>query len=196
MDKLKFFLVFFLIWVFFIHERTVTYGEGVVAPAEPIQKKSTATPFLFKQHYTVTPLADFSIEARILAKERYRFDQSAELSPIDLVLGWGKMSDEAVLAEIDISQGNRWYYWQTDTFPVSRHEIETHSANMHLIPQNDEIEDKLLKLHVGEIVKISGYLVKIDGHDGMYWQSSLSRSDTGAHACEVVFVKEVEVKER
>jgi hypothetical protein len=191
MDRVKLFLALFALWALFIHERTVTHGDGVVAPAEPVQSRTDIAPFVWRG-YTVTPLKNFSIEARILSKERYRFDSGAAISPIDLVLGWGRMSDEKVLGEIDISQGGRWYRWQTDHFPIPRREIETHSANMHMIPADDTVRNTLLSLHVGEVVTLNGYLVEVNGKNGYYWKSSLTRNDTGAHACEVVFVNSIE----
>lgn len=146
----------------------------------------------FSHHdYTLTPLADFSIEARVLAKESYTFDRGAKLSPIDLALGWGPMSDSGVLSQIRISQSNRFYYWHVDQFPIPRQAIETHSANMHMIPADDAIEAQLKDVHVGQLVKIEGYLVQANAKDGFYWKSSLTRQDTGAGACELVFVKKL-----
>jgi hypothetical protein len=190
--KIKLFFAIFIIWVLFIKEDVVTHGEGIVAPEIPIQQKvENAQPFAFKD-YTITPLRNFNIEARVLSKEKYSFDKEAELSPLDLTLGWGRMSDESILKMIDITQSGRWYHWQTDRFPIPRREIETHSANMHMIPATKEIEKSLNKIRKGEVVIIEGYLVRVDAKDGYYWVSSLSRSDTGAHACEVVFVKSIE----
>jgi hypothetical protein len=190
--KIKLFFAIFIIWVLFIKEDVVTHGEGIVASEIPIQKKvENAQPFAFKD-YTITPLRNFNIEARVLSKEKYSFDKEAELSPLDLTLGWGRMSDESILKMIDITQSGRWYHWQTDRFPIPRREIETHSANMHMIPATKEIEKSLNKIRKGEVVMIEGYLVRVDAKDGYYWVSSLSRSDTGAHACEVVFVKSIE----
>ena len=57
--------------------------------------------------------------------------------PEDLALGWGRMSDSDVLAKIDITQSGRFYYWHVDDFPIPRREIETSSANMHMIPSDD-----------------------------------------------------------
>jgi hypothetical protein len=51
---------------------------------------------------TLTSLASFDIRARVLARERYRFDRAADLSPIDLALGWGRMSESAVLDQLKI----------------------------------------------------------------------------------------------
>lgn len=156
----------------------------------PKQNSTDLASFTYHD-YTITPLADFSIEARVLAKEAYTFDRGASLSPIDLVLGWGPMSDSGVLSQIRISQSNRFYYWHVDQFPIPREAIETHSANMHMIPADDVIEAQLKQVHVGQLVKIEGYLVQANAKDGFYWKSSLTRQDTGAGACELVFVKKL-----
>jgi len=185
--KLEIFIILFFIWVIFIKEDTIHYGKGVIAPNTPIQTTTDKKPFDFKG-YTITPLRYFKIEAKVLSKERYRFDSGSELSPMDLVLGWGHMSDKDVLKDIKISQNGRWYYWSTDHFPIPRREIETHSANMHMIPANKEIENMLYKIDKGALISLEGYLVSVDKPDGYYWKSSLTRDDTGAHACEVVFV--------
>jgi hypothetical protein len=127
--------------------------------------------------------------------ERYRFDRGADLSPVDLALGWGPMSDQAVLDRIDISQGGRFYYWHVkEIFPVPRREIEVHSANMHMIPATEEIERRLVHLRPGQVVALTGYLVDVRGPDGWRWHSSLTREDTGAGACELVWVDKLDAR--
>ena len=96
---------------------------------------------------------------------------------------------ESVLDQMDIWQSNRWYRWHVDRFPIPREEIETHSANMHLIPANDWIETLIDRARKGDIVELSGRLVRVDGDDGWHWISSLSRSDRGNHSCELVWVE-------
>src|SRR6185437_4176759 len=78
--------------------------------------------------------------------ERYRFDAGAALVPEDFALGWGRMSDSAVLQQIDITQSARFYYWSVRQFPIPRREIETHSANMHLIPADAGVRRALAHL--------------------------------------------------
>lgn len=109
--------------------------------------------------------------------------------PIDLALGWGQMSDEAVLDKIDISQSGRWYRWRVEEFPIPQKDIETQSANMHMIPANDLVEDMLNSSKQGQIIELSGYLIRAEADDGWNWQSSLTRNDIGAHTCEVVYVE-------
>jgi hypothetical protein len=166
------------------------HQTGELVSALPSQSSTTTSPFEFKG-YHITPLEAFEIDARVLSTERYLFDRGAELSPIDLVLGWGPMSDTAVLSQIQISQSQRFYYWHVDAFPIPRRDIEIHSANMHMIPETEAIKTQLSAIKVGQLIKIEGYLVQVNATDGYYWKSSLSREDTGAGACELVFVTKV-----
>ena len=59
---------------------------------------------------TLQPLAGFSVEARVLSRENYRLGREAELSPTDLALGWQRMREDPVLAQLKISQSSRWYH--------------------------------------------------------------------------------------
>jgi hypothetical protein len=142
--------------------------------------------------YTIHELAKFRIRARILSKTNYYMGREADLSPTDLALGWQKMSDLKVLEKISISQSGRWYYWRTPNFPIPRRDIETMSANMHLIPLNDKVEDQIDATQEGDIIEISGSLVKVTSNsDSWIWKSSLTRNDTGNGACEIILVKEL-----
>ena len=81
------------------------------------------------------------------------------LVPTDLALGWGRMSDSAVLAKIDITQSGRFYYWRVKEFPIPRREIETSSANMHMIPADNDVKRQLEQVREGQLVRIEGFLV-------------------------------------
>lgn len=143
------------------------------------------------EDYVITPLADVEITAKVLGKENYWMGRESDISPVDLALGWGKMSDPAVLDHITISQSSRWYYWKTPKFPIPRREIETQSANMHIIPANDYVRENLKAVEEGQHVKMRGNLVRVDANDGWFWKSSLTRNDTGNHACELVYVTDM-----
>lgn len=167
---------------------------GVAAPIAPEQidiESEDAEPWRHED-FLMTPLAHFKLTARVLGAERYRFDSSAELAPVDLALGWGPMSDSDVLKDIDISQSGRFYYWRTRTFPIEAGEIIRNSANMHMIPANKYVRKKLLSIGENEIVRLSGYLVEISRGDGFKWKSSTTREDSGAGACEVIWVESLE----
>lgn len=171
---------------------TVTQTGAIVAEP-PYQIPVESPPRLALDNYHVEPLAEFSIEARVLATERYRLGRESEISPVDFALGWGAMSDSAVLDRIAISQHGRFYFWHVDEFPIPREEIESHSANMHMIPANASVARRLKEIRPGQIVRLQGYLVAISADDGWKWRSSLSRTDTGNGACELVWVESVEI---
>ncbi len=159
----------------------------------PIQQQSSNQHGFTHNGYYITPLEEFAVEARVLATKDYMFGREADLSPVDLALGWGKMSDEAILKDIKISQSNRFYHWRVDQFPIPRKEIETQSANMHMIPATTQIEKTLKSVRPGQVVKFTGYLIEAKSKDGWRWKSSLTREDTGAGACELVYVKSLSV---
>ena len=172
--------------------RVVVRGNGVIAGQQPIQAASNQQVFTHKG-YIITPLETFSIEARVLAAKDYTFGREADLSPVDLALGWGSMSDEAILKDVKITQSNRFYYWRVDAFPLPRREIETQSANMHMVPATSQIEQTLKAVKPGKVVKLTGYLIEAKAEDGWRWKSSLTREDTGAGACEIIFVNSLSV---
>ena len=138
---------------------------------------------------SLQPLAGFSVDARVLSREDYGFGREADYSPTDLALGWGRMTDDAVLSKLDIGQSSRWYHyrWQGDP-PIPPREIIDSSANMHMIPSGKAVASALREVRPGQRVRIDGWLVQVDAKDGWHWRSSLTREDTGGGACEVVYV--------
>jgi hypothetical protein len=103
------------------------------------------------------------------------------------------MSDEDVLKDISISQSSRFYYWRVNNYPIPREEIQSHSANMHMIPVDAKVKKSLQNIREGNVVHIQGYLVEAKAAEGWRWKSSLTREDTGRGAFELVLVQSVEV---
>jgi hypothetical protein len=173
-------------------DRPVHQAPGVLAKAEPLQTLIDRAAPLEKNGFAIKPLARYEITARVLSKESYRWDAGAKLVPIDLTMGWGPMSDSAVLSKIEITQGNRWYNSyipNVSEFPITMDEINRHVANMHLIAADNTIAKQIRNVRPGKIVNMRGYLVEVSGKDGFTWRSSLSREDTGGGACELMWVE-------
>ena len=173
--------------------REISRPPGILAAEEPVQGAAADLPEVQKEGFRIRPLATFDMKARVILAKRYWFGQGSGLAPVDLALGWGVMSDSNVLRHFTFSQSDRFYYWSTKSFPVTRDVIESHTANMHMIPANDEIESVLKSVRAGNIVRLTGYLVEVYARDGWRWRSSLSRTDTGRGACEIIWVKSIEV---
>ena len=168
-----------------------TLKSGVLVDASPSQESTTLAAFDFEK-YELIPRANFYVQAQVLSAERYYFDKESRLSPVDLALGWGPMSDKAVLDQLDIWQEGRWYKWQANNLPISRKQIEINSGNMHMIPANDEIAQTLKEIRIGSVVVIEGLLVDVSNKTGWKWKTSTSRADVGQGACEIVYVTRIE----
>lgn len=176
-------------------ETTIEREAGVLCPDVPLQTKPTRTSPWLHDDFMVTALADYDIRARVLSRKDYSSGKESDLSPVDFALGWGPMSDEFVIDKLDISQGHRWYKWKVkDLMPIPQKDIERSSANVHIIPANDGVEDAIDDVYVGSIVHMTGYLVKVTQEGNWRWVSSTTRNDTGDGACEVFWVEAMTVE--
>jgi hypothetical protein len=181
---------------YFLYDRASQHRitrSGPVAEA-PLQS-STSAPGFQREGYAIEPVATYTVRARVLSVERYRMGREADLSPVDFALGWGPMSDGAVLDRLTISQGSRWYQYRwEDSPPVDSSIIARTSANTHLVPADDAIKKRLLEVRRGAVVTLSGYLINVRHADGWTWRSSLTRDDAGGGSCELMWVTEVKVE--
>ena len=169
--------------------------DGPIAPDEPQQTDVEAAPVTMLGRWRLTPQARYDITARILGREDYHFDLLSDLIPEDLALGWGPMSDSRVLRSFEITQGARFYSWRPkQELVIPRQVVIEHSANTHVIPADAAVRHQLKRLRVGQVVHLSGFLVNAVRDDGSFINTSLTRSDTGPGACEVVLVQQVEAR--
>jgi hypothetical protein len=175
--------------------RPITYPPGVLIADDPSQiMLPTDTPAFAQDAFKLKPLAVFSIDARVLHRKVYRYDSQAALVPVDLALGWGPMSDQKVLDQLRITQSMRFYWYEYPRqAPIPKEEIISHSTNVHIIPSTKAIASQCKSLRQGSLIHLSGELVEANGPAIGTWRSSLSRTDTGNGACELMWVKELRV---
>ena len=177
--------------------RPITHPPGILVADAPLQQPVDEAPApLRKGDVTIKPLAKFALTARVLGRADYRWDELARLVPIDLALGWGRMSDSNVLDKVDISQSGRFYAWRVARFPIPEREIIESSANMHLIAADEQVARAIKRTRVGDVGSFDGYLVEADWPNGAKTVSSMTRSDSGAGACEVVWVENFSIAPR
>ena len=171
------------------------HPPGQIAPDEPRQRNfANGTPFR-RGDFILTPRAEFSAEARVLAKENYYIDPGAKLIPVDFAMGWGPMSDTALIERLRISQSGRFYFWgYSGQSPAPHEEIIRSSANMHLIPADSAVKKALSATRVGDVVAIEGDLVDAKSDGGWFLKTSLTRDDSGAGACEIVYVRRASIR--
>lgn len=147
--------------VHYADQRLQNHGLAAVSqpPADsPVQEATSQAAFEFRG-YQVKPLATFAVRARVLSREDYYVGKEAELSPLDLALGWKRMADPAVYEALNITQGGRWYrYTWRDQPPIPLQEIIESSANMHMIAATPVVERALKKARAGAYIRITGRL--------------------------------------
>lgn len=171
-------------------------GDPVDWSGEPVQEETDREPFEIETGegtVTLEPRADFEVSAVVAGSERYRFDASSFLSPVDLALIWGELPEEPYKSQVTYGQMTRYYFWKTPTRELDLDYIQEHSSNMHMIPSSPNIRRALLSVDEGDAVRVRGLLVNASTETGFRWKSSVSRQDSGPGACELVWVEEVQV---
>ncbi len=164
--------------------------------AQPLQGDGEGLPNAFAlSQGAATPIAPFAVEGRVLGRKNYDSDRESRFAPTDIAFGWGRMRDPSVIDRLHITQSSRWYHYNwTGEPPLPVAEIVRSSANMHMIPANTRIADALSDVARNDIVRVDGFLVTVTDGKGWGWHSSTTREDSGAGACEVVYVCRVRIK--
>lgn len=179
----------------------ITHEQAALPNAlkEPAQAPPPGPPFTEtrgSKTYRINPRAAYDVAARIGATERYRSGVSGRLIPWDFVLAWGAVTKEPAWSRISITQTGRFYMWSTRDASLDLGYIATHTANTHLLPGSSRIASALARVRRGDVVRLEGDLVDIDGPDGFVWRTSLARTDTGAGACETLYVRALTIGTR
>jgi hypothetical protein len=137
-------------------------------------------------------MADYTLQGEVLSTERYRMGTEADYSPVDWAMAWGPVTDPAVLKQLRIMQGGRFYSWHVDTLPLPHKTMNDNMANVHIVPADDLVRKQALAISKGDRIRAKGKLVRIERPDGWRWVSSLAREDSGGGACELFWVESIE----
>jgi len=194
MKKIIFFIVCLIaVWAWIYFCGTKSYPPGVLVEKEPLQVIVREPTVIRVGNFTLESLATYEIEARVLHTKRYYSGPAASLAPYDVAVGWGAMSDQSVIDQFSLSQGNRFFFYEWFSHPpITPAKIICHSANMHLIPSSIGIRFTIAWLRPGDLIRMRGLLVQATGPGMSPWRSSLSRTDTGNGACELMYVESIE----
>ena len=159
---------------------------------EPVQEDVPPHFIAEVADFKLTAVARYTLRARVLGTKRYWSGAGAKLVPFDVALGWGAMSDQAVIDRLQLSQGNRFFFYEWETSPpIPVEEIKTHAANNHVIAASAEVARAVKALRIGQIAQMQGWLVDANGPDGFHWPTSRRRDDTGNGACELFYVETI-----
>lgn len=147
--------------------------------------------------FTITTVAEYKISAVVASKKGYSMGWQGEMAPVDLALIWGRLPDPENDKYITYSQSNRFYFYHfTEDSPFNYSYIGEHSSNHHIIPATENVYRAIRSIKKKDVIYMEGYLVNIKGGQPgreVWWNSSLTRRDSGNGACELFYVKKVRI---
>ena len=174
-----------------------------IAPAimdtEPLQEASDGRPFaiVIKGYtYAITPRATYDISGLVVSRHRgdAPFNLGHKVDPgniKDVCVVWGDAVTSGAYRKVSFTSGEftcsfRWSRNFTPPFNPEK------ASNNHLIPATAAIDRQIRAIHVGDQIRLTGllvdYTVTKDGQEIFTRRTSLTRSDTGNGACEILYV--------
>lgn len=186
----------------YLYERAISHPPGILVPELPHISKTNHRPWTADDGLRYLPLKRLKIRARLLSRSNVTLGSWADISPVDLGLGWGDMSDSSIIEQLDLSQYNapiggtrfltfsirqeaplrRWPRARLDT-------LFRQLTHLHAIPASDSVDKTLKGLRPGQILTLDGQLVQVSAPGGhVLLASSLVLGD---HDCEIMWVESV-----
>lgn len=160
--------------IFYEMMRPVGQPPGVLAPDPPaVMVAPEKAPVFERDGHVMTGLAKFKAKARVVSIERYGKDRQAKIAPLDIVLGWGALSDTTSFKGVDVGQTDRSVVFETYDPKLPREVVGASLVNLHVIGADAEVDQRLRDLRRGNIVEIEGWLVEVKGGDGWIWKGEV-----------------------
>ena len=177
--------------------------------SDPLQAESGSTDIIkFSKNgydYELTPLYDYDISGFVVHKMNYSWltiYKGEKVFSTDLCLIWGDNVKNKIFKNNSVKfyQDCRWCnveWYGNVNFNLSQ------LSNNHLIVIARGMLNKIAAIAPGDQVRIKGKLVYVkarpsgkagnDDSNAFEWRSSVTREDTGAGACEVIFVEDAQI---
>jgi hypothetical protein len=169
----------------------------------PVQKETAEQPFSFAYRgrpYDVKPLAAYELWGVIVSRNDIGsiadiYHTGDAVDTTDVCVAWGENAATDDLSKVKFWNGPFTCYFR---YPEDAGGFKPGDvSNNHLVTKDAAVRERINGLAVGDQVRLKGLLVSYRPADEPdNWRtSSLTRSDTGPGACEVVYVRELDVLE-
>ena len=173
----------------------LSFNDFYEIKKEPIQKKVINKTIKFKGYYLTTQYS-FKMKARVVHAKRYSWDTLSNLITHDFGVTWGEISKTNIFNLFTWNQKDRFLIYEIREDYINKiggaKYVNEHIANIHLIPKDWHIESLLNKVKDSDIIELEGYLVDINYSNKVIY-TSISRSDSGPGACEVIFIRKFKI---
>ena len=183
--------------------RNIEYRAEVLN--EPQQRSTTKSAFAASYDgvdYLVEPEYEYDLYGMIVSYRHHDGDSrmhmlaNDHLNMLDVCVIWGENTSNPLLHKISFWNGiftcnvktrNQAAWDQFDMYQLS---------NNHLISDDNFTRDRVRDIHVGDQIRVRGYLASYSSDNGGKRGTSTTRLDTGDGACETLFVERFEIIER
>lgn len=172
-------------------QRPVRYGPGIIADSRPDIQKIAFPNSIETDNYVITPRFEIRGKVRVIAKNRYWFEDMRHIAPVDLLLSWDRMSDEDLLSRMLVKIDDRSYHVQMTKPPYQRGNIHEHLIMAHAIPATDRVLDKLKEIRRGQLITFSGYIVDIENRIGTEWLSPVRDEWPSRQSSQWIWIEEL-----
>jgi hypothetical protein len=171
---------------------------------DPVQTLIQPTPpfqINYRNHITtVVPMAEYQLSGMVVSHNDpfvwYTFDISHDensLDTRDFCVIWGGNIKNSDYGDVHVHNDDSFCVvkWRGGVRGFNGEYL----SNNHLITANEDIRRRIAEVQVGDQIIIKGKLVNYseDRWNGRFRNSSLTRSDTGNGACEVLLVEELRI---
>jgi hypothetical protein len=166
---------------------------------EPEQSATEKKTYLYNYRgstYEIQEVANYEISGLVASHNNpYSFfdiyHNENSLDTLDVCLIWGENVKDDRYHFYDVSNGSFHCYF---SYPNGVSFRLNQLSNNHLITRSEEVRKTISLIRRGDQIHIKGKLVNYQDvqYEG-FRNSSLTREDTGDHACEVLEVEEIEI---
>jgi hypothetical protein len=167
--------------------------------SEPLQTETSVSPIEIRigsNVLKIIPKAEYDISGQVVSVKRYYSGLDAKIVPLDIGLCWGDIAKEENLKKIQFEQYLRWLRYRLKDYGAFDMEyLNSHAGNLHAVPADKRIRKLLLSVKKNDKIRLKGYLIDISGNNYSR-HSSLSRTDKGDGACEVIYIREIQINKK
>jgi hypothetical protein len=174
--------------------------------AEPVQTRVTRPPIEARVDgvdYRIQPRYAYDMSALVVSLHHsdsfWDYAHKAwgdHVNLMDLCVVWGGTARSGAYRAISFSNTQWECHWQTGSREAWAAVNEDEIANNHMVTDDPAIARALREVHVGDQIRVRGYLVDYtvlrDGRPAGTRVSSDTRKDRGNGACEVLYVESIE----
>jgi hypothetical protein len=204
----------YLLWILFaagiygaiqwqLHDRPIPHpSRGMLAGKTPdIALGATRPPWKDANGFRYRALADFQFTAVILSRNNYSMGEFASLSPTDLAIGWGALSDPVIYRQFKFDQrgsplAGRFVFPEVvpgtamAALPLTEMAalLLATLTHVHTIPANGDVRRRLAGIRPGQVATLKGVLVEATAPSGDLYRSSLKLFD---YECEIMWVDDL-----